>query len=127
MSSARITIEVEGVKHSLYFGMLAVEMIAKKSVEAAAKGEADDLKSFAHIIHAGMCNHADMKDFDRPSFEEAYIIAESLASDEEQSKLISDAWINSKPHKELIERLSGIGKKKAVESPRKSSKKTGTN
>lgn len=126
MSSARITIEVNGVKYPLYFGMVAVEMIVKKSVEAAAKGEADDLKSFAQIVHAGMCNSADMNDIDRPSFSDSYIIAEEVASDEDQSKLISDAWINSKPHKDLIERLSGGNKKKAVESPKKASKRTGT-
>lgn len=124
MSNARVTFEVEGVKHSLYFGMVATEIITGKSVKAAASKEKNDLKSFAYIVFGGLCNAADLKDEDRPEFEDAYLLTESIAGDDELSAKIYQSWSESKPYVELMTKLNGIKKKAEVKPNQK--KPTGT-
>lgn len=125
MSNPRITFEVGGVKHSLYFGMVATEIISEKSVKAAASKEKSSIKSFAYIVYGGLCNSADTKDEDRPEFEDAYLLAESIATDNDLCAKIQEAWTDSKPHQQLMERLNSLNKKKA--DPKvKPSRTTGT-
>lgn len=112
MSNARITFEVEGVKHSLYFGMVATQIISDKSIKAAASGDVNNVKAFAYIIFGGICNQCELKDEQYPEFEEAYLIAELISADDELTSRIYSTWQDSKPYKELMDRLNS-GKKKA--------------
>lgn len=119
MNNARVTFEVEGVKHSLYFGMVATEIISDKSYEMAKKGIKDGLKSLAYIIFGGLCNYAESKDQDHPEFEEAYLIAELICKDVELCDKIQSTWTESKPYEELMNRLSSLKKKADVKPSRK--------
>lgn len=117
MSNARVTFEVEGVKHSLYFGMIATEIITDKSVEMAKKGVKDNLKSLAYIVFGGLCNTAESREQEYPEFEDAYLLAESICRDLELCEKIQSAWTDSKPYVEMMDRLNGL-KKKAEVKPR---------
>lgn len=127
MSVPRITFDLQGVTHSLYFGMAAIEIFSQKSVAelgVLAKEnpktpikelKADSVKAFAYIIYAGLCNEADIKEAVRPSFEDAYYLADDIVN--EGYKLqqdIFDCFNESRAHKSLIERLQPIEKKKKV-------------
>jgi len=126
MTGARKTFEIEGVKHSLYFGMVATEIILAKSVKYAESKDPHGIKSTAEIIYGGLCNNADLSDIDRPTFEEAYLIAESIISDEQLIKDILSAWTESKPYVSLMERLNGDKKKAETPEVEKNSQpKTG--
>lgn len=123
MGNAKVIFVLEGVSHSLYFGMVATELIEANSIKAANANEKSNMKSFAYIVHAGMCNQAELKDLPYPEFEEAYLIAESICKDEELCAKIQSTWTESKPYKELMDRLNE-GKKKA-EVKEKPKKQTG--
>ena len=113
--NGKISFEIEGVKHSLYFGMTATEIIANSSITAINKGEVTDLKAFAYILFGGMCNFADSIDEVRPKFNDAYMLAEQISNEDQITKDIYDAWNGSKPKDELLKRLDAI-KKKAEEN-----------
>lgn len=123
MSEARITFEVEidGVKerHTCYFGMTATQIIAEKSIKLSQSGEADPIKSFAYILYGGLCNNADMNDFDRPAFHEAYSLTEKVlsASVDIQNSIYS-AWENSKPHQDLLKTFKALNKGKKKVDPK---------
>ncbi|SMC45726.1 hypothetical protein [Pedobacter africanus] len=121
MSNPRITFEVEGVKYSLYFGMVATQIITEKSIKAAASQEKSNVKSFAYILFGGLCNAAELVDEANPDFEQAYLLAEVIAGDDDLTSKIYSAWQESKPHKELMDRLNS-NKKKAGKQPGKNQK-----
>lgn len=125
MSNARITFEVEGNVYSLYFGMVATQIISEKSVKTVKNSKVekvDNIKAFAYIIYGGLCNDADSRDIERPEFTEAYQIADSIVGNDELTTRIYSTWENSKPYTELLAKL-GIDKKKEEIKP---IKKTGT-
>lgn len=118
MSVPRITFQIEGVTHSLYFGMAAIEVFSKKSVAELGvlakenpktpldKLIADPVKSFAYVVYAGLCNDADIKEVQRPSFEQAYEVADAIMYEAEQLQSdIFTCFKESRAHKALIERL----------------------
>jgi len=109
--NGKISFEIEGVKHSLYFGMTATEIIANSSVTAISKGEVTDIKAFAYILFGGMCNFADCIDEVRPKFQDAYFLAEQIANENEITADIYKAWNESKPKEELLKRLNAVKKK----------------
>lgn len=123
MTNSIISFDVDGIGYSLYFGMVATEIISQKSIQAAEGGEINDIKAFAYIVYGGLCNHDDLHDRQRSSFQEAYIIAESIASDDKLTMKIYSVWSDSKPNKDLLERLNGTKKKVEV---KRQLKKTGT-
>lgn len=118
MSSARITIEVNGVKYPLYFGMVATEIISNKTATASLDGAIDNFRSLAFTIYGGLCNEADIKEVSRPSFEEAYHLAEeiSMLQDSEVASQIVSAWTESRPYDEMMKRLASINSKKKAEA-----------
>lgn len=129
MSNGRISFEIEGTKHTLYFGMSAIEIFSRKSVnelgrlakenpETPIKDlKADGVKSFAYIIYAGLCNQADIKELDRPSFSEAYELSEEiLYQAEDLQNDIVNCFNESRANKLLQEKLHGKEKKSEVEA-----------
>jgi hypothetical protein len=124
MGNGNISFEIEGVTHSLFFGMVATEMITGFSVNAARAGTVDDLQAFAYIIYGGLCNKADSRLEQRPEFENVYMIADAIYSDKELASRIYSEWENSKPCIEMRKKLGlDTDKKKAEEKPKR---KTGT-
>lgn len=124
MGNGNISFEIEGVTHSLFFGMVATEIITNMSVEAAKVGEVDNVKAFAYIIYGGLCNKADSQLRQRPEFEIAYMIADNICSDDDLSAKVYSAWQDSKPCIELMKKLNGNEPKKKDEV--KPKRKTGT-
>jgi hypothetical protein len=131
MTNPRIDIEIQGVTHSLYFGMSAIQIFSEKSIHELQllsaqnpktpldKLQADPVKSFAYVVYGGLCNTADINEQQRPTFTECYEIAENiLYEDEAVQKSVFDCFNNSRAHKALKERLSGI-QKKSLPVPKK--------
>lgn len=129
MGNGRISFEIEGTKHTLYFGMSAIEIFSRKSVlevERLAKEypktpindlKADSVKSFTYMIYAGLCNQADIKEQDRPSFEDAYELSENiLYQGEELQANIFNCFNESRANQLLQEKLHGKQKKSEVEA-----------
>jgi len=113
--NGKISFEIEGVKHSLYFGMTAAEIIAEKTYLHLSKGKIPAMTSVAYIVYGGLCNQADRTDSDRPEYEQAYEIAEHLASDDELGQKVVSCYTESQASKTLLDRLNA-GKKKAEEN-----------
>lgn len=112
--------EIEGKKHSLYFGMVATEIFANKSIKVAGEPKSTEaqLKSFSYLIYGGLCNQADRRDVARPNFEEAYDLTMLiLEQGEELQTNIWAAWSETKPSKAMMNALpkdTSEGKKKGV-------------
>lgn len=129
--TAKMEFEIEGVKHSLYFGMTSVHIFQQKSFEEVARMEAqgikaaaenvDQIKTFTYVVYSGACNWADLNDLQRPMFSDVYMLCEKiLTKDNEHIQLkIWEVWKNSQPVAEMLERLNGVNKEK----PKKSQKK----
>lgn len=128
MGNGIIDFEIEGVTHSLFFGMVATEIIEGLSIKAAKEGELgakiDNLKAFAYVVYGGLCNKADSIDIQRPEYTEAYMIADAVWIDQELSTKIYKTWEESKPCIELMKRIGTMPDKKKDEV--KPKRKTGT-
>lgn len=131
MTNAKVKFKIDGVERSLYFGMVATQIFAEKGTKLAENNsEANNVKSFAYLVYAGLCNQADLLDNSYPSFEQAYELTEKIIEQgEELQNEIFNTWQNSKPAKDMIDRLpkpeeelTPTGKKKEV----KNTKPTGT-
>lgn len=116
MASAKISFEIEGVSHTLYFGMSSVGIFQKRSateymllvnsgIETPEKGDFDEIKSFANLIYSGLCNQADILDEQRPPFIEAYELTEAISIIPGLAERISEVWNESRPVKDMIDRL----------------------
>lgn len=132
MTNAKVKFKIDGVERSLYFGMVATQIFAEKGAKQATNNtEANNIKSFAYLVYAGLCNQADLLDNSYPTFEQAYELTEKIIEQgEELQNLIFATWQNSKPAKDMLDRLpkpevevTEEGKKKEV---KKSTKSTGT-
>lgn len=107
-----IDFEIKGEKYSLYFGMLATEIIGNMAFEAVASKDTGNIKMFAIVVYGGLCNRAEMSLKSKPSFEEAYLLTnEILQQPEELQSKIYSAWHDSEPNKRLQDILNK-GKKK---------------
>jgi len=122
MSTAKISFEVEGVKHSLYFGVLAsrlfrekLDEIVKRKKEAGINPAPESEQSFAAIMYGALCNQADIDEVLRPTFAKAYELMEAIAGDDELTMRIYKAWEEAKPNEALINLVNG-NKKKVEES-----------
>jgi len=113
--NGKISFEIEGVKHSLYFGMTAAEIVATKTIERFEIGKVPGITGLAYLVFAGLCNHADRTDSDRPEYELAYEIAEYLAENDDLGKKVVEAYTESQASKTLLDRLNA-GKKKAEQN-----------
>lgn len=129
--TAKMEFEIEGVKHSLYFGMTSTYIFQQKSFEEVARMEAqgikadadnvDKIKTFAYVVYSGACNWADLNDLQRPKYSDIYMLVEKILSKENEAIQVSiwETWNNSLPVAEMLERLNGVNKEK----PKKSQKK----
>lgn len=122
-------IDAEGVEHTLYFGMQAVEEFAKR-VEKYLTENA--FKITADMVFAGIANHMTKNDIVPLSYTEVYEILEKLlesdkASYEKQAKEIADAFWESKYGSEYSEVLNEVKKKvqKEIQSLLKGQTSTG--
>jgi len=119
--TGKYSFNIDGVEHSVWFGMTSVNIFQRLStqqLELQGNGELDNNTSYATLIYAGLCNNADVKMVNRPSFERAYEIAEAILDDEKLQTEIYKVWEESKPVKEMMDRLNklsgSVGKKKEV-------------
>lgn len=123
---AKIQVTTESGTHTLYFGMTAIGIWQKKCADElirVAKGDdindesvksrVDNLRALAFLIYAGICNASDLKeDGERPEFEDAYLIADSLSHDQQNE--VWNAFQNSRAGSELLARLpKSEGEKKS--------------
>lgn len=120
MSNGKISFELGNQQHSLHFGMSAVRIFATKcEAEATRLGKEeiiDQIKAFAYLVYAGLCNHADAKDESRPSFDFAYELTEEILSQPEELQIsIWNCYNESRAGKELNEKLEPFQKKNAEE------------
>lgn len=106
-------------ENTLHFGMTAIRIWQEKCQEEVKRlngGKPDNVKAFAYLIHAGLCNYQDTIDGVHPSFESSYAIAEEiLFMPEDIQKSIWDCFNNSRAGKPLLDaltELTGTGKAK---------------
>lgn len=106
MTNGKVTFDLDGVKRSLYFGMVATQIFKEKAGRNAiqqaeeleslekdlgkvkAKEEwnnllmerktSEDLKAFVFIVFGGLCNQAHLRGDNYPTFEQAYELAERI-------------------------------------------------
>ena len=108
-----VSVEVEGKKIDLHFGMVSTQIFAEKvDAEMARLAERgsdkiSDIKFLAIIIYSGICNKADINETQYPDFADCYLLAENIASEQyvEQQKVIWNAWTTARPTQGLLERL----------------------
>lgn len=108
--------EIEGTKHSLYFGMAHKEIIENLSIYAVGNGiTINDFTGLVFLVHAGRCNYADTKLLGRPEYEDSYAIAEKLVKDVKTVESMYSVWKECEAGKELMAKLpQDNGKKKGV-------------
>lgn len=133
MASARVKITVDEKEYELYFGMVSAsifqQLLAKEylriqesGIEAPQQSDFDEYKQLAMVIHAGLCNMADIKDEQRPQFIDSYSLAEEISKDKDAASMVDSAWNESQPVVEMIERLKSAA---AAEEKKSQIKSTG--
>lgn len=127
-------IDFEGREVSLLFGMKAARVYQEsifietaKINESKSEGEEpvtiEDSLNIAFLVYAGMCNHAEFKREQYPSWEQSYEVADFLMRDHDQQSIVWNCFKESKAGSELLEKFTA----KEDESPSKKKKKqTGT-
>lgn len=122
---AKVTFEIEGVSHSLYFGMLAIELwttlVAEEAVKLKSSPNTSDsafnIKGFAMCVYAGLCNNAEMNRQNHPDFEDAYILADGILAERNGLDLkIWNTFINSRAGKPVMDKLAPEKKSEEVEN-----------
>lgn len=135
-----IHIEIEGNKHTLYFGMRAVIIFEQKCYEENLRinngslfdddGEIkkdlrdiDEIKLFCYCIYAGLCNEADRKDDMFPDFSFAYDLANEIieTKDAELQNNIWSAFRNSRAGSQYFDKLKELSE---IKGHREEKKKT---
>lgn len=120
----RIAVDVNGKPVVLHFGMSAIRIWQERSFgeiqKVAAggkvpKGKAlldklDNIKSFANLVYAGMCNYQDtLEDGIRPSYSDAYEVTEEILFMDEQVQLnVWNCFQGSRAYDLLIKRLNEL-------------------
>ena len=119
---SKISFEINGKEEHLYFGMDAYEIVQTKSVQATIDNNVSNFKMCSYIIFGGMVNYAVLKEINKPTYEDAYLLTEQIFLKETdfQDKIFK-AWNESLANETLQKVLNGV-KKKAEESK----KQTGT-
>lgn len=116
MASAKITFEIEGKSYGLYFGMASTRIFQERSaseyirlqesgIKEPKQEDFDPYKTFAFVIHSGLCNMADIMDEQRPAFIDSYSLSEQIARDSELCSTINTVWNESQPVVEMLDRL----------------------
>lgn len=106
MTNGKVSFDIDGVKRSLYFGMVATQIFKEKagrnaiqqaheleelekSIGKAKANEewiklveerksSEDLKAFVFIVFGGLCNHAHLRGDNYPTYEQAYELSERI-------------------------------------------------
>lgn len=133
--NGRIEFELNGIAHCLFFGTLAVRIYTTKSAEeferisegkklttAELVSLIDQDKSFAYIIYAGLCNYAEIKEQKHPTFEEAYILTESIfySGNKQLAIDIINEYSESRATKAQLESMNALNTdEKKSENPKK--------
>lgn len=106
MTNGKVSFDIDGVKRSLYFGMVATQIFKEKAGRNAiqqeqerqelekslGKGRAneewlklveerkssEDLKAFVFIVFGGLCNQAHLRGDNYPTYEQAYELSERI-------------------------------------------------
>lgn len=107
-----VKFEIEGVNHTLYFGMKAVSIFINKSNEEllrineeiirlnSEKSEGEELipmlpidetKAVVYAVYGGMCNHAERYELPYPKYVDAYDLTEKILLDKDKS-IQADIW-----------------------------------
>ena len=115
----RISFEINDVKHTLYFGMDAYEIVAEKSFKATIENNVSNFKMCSYIIFGGLINEAVIKELPKPDYEVAYeLMQEIVQQPEEFQNKIFTAWEQSLANKEL-QKILNANKKKVEVKKRK--------
>lgn len=128
MASAKITFEIDGKSYGLYFGMASTRIFQERSaseylrlqasgIEKPEQKDFDPYKTFAFVIHSGLCNMADIMDEQRPAFIDSYSLSEQISRNSELCETINNVWSESQPVQEMMERL-----KSSLDTEKKSRK-----
>lgn len=133
MTNGKVQFEIDGIKRSLHFGMIAARIFTEKAVDLANKRddelnklisdlgneegtkkhnelneerkEYDDIKSTAYIVYGGLCNQSHINDTSFPTFDEAYSLTERILQYPDILTKITDVWRNSEPMKSMLDKL----------------------
>lgn len=117
MASAKLNIEVGGKSYGLYFGMASTRIFQERSaleykrlvdsgIKEPTQADFDPYKTFAFVIHSGLCNMADILDEQRPEFIDSYALSEDISRDAGLCETINRVWSESQPVVEMLEKLN---------------------
>lgn len=141
MNSNGIAIfEIEGVEHTLYFGMKANRIFQEKSIAKIAQlnegvTDKNDFKNidptllFTYAVYAGMCNNAERREQQYPEYHDAYDLTEKILMHEDQSIQVKiwEVFEQSKANEALLSLLNTANNvAPEVEKKKKTKKSTGT-
>jgi hypothetical protein len=132
-------VEINGVKHTLLFGMRSVMIFQEKSLAAVLKlnegledkskwKDIDPIKQLNYLFYAGLCNYAESKDLEFPSFESCYTLVDELLAQpnaDELSVKIFNTFKDSRAGTKLIELLTPKTEEAKEEVKKKKVKKIG--
>lgn len=114
-----VKFELYGQSYRLYFGIPSTRIFEEKCaaeyLRLQASGIAepkekdyDPYLTFAFVVHSGLCNMADIMTEPKPDFIESYTLSQSIANNNDLSEKINNAWIESQPVKDMLERLAEV-------------------
>lgn len=118
---AIVRFEVDGQSYGLYFGIPSTRIFEEKcaaeylrlqasGIEEPGENDFDPYLTFAFVVHSGLCNMADIETMPRPQFIDSYTLSQNISNDEALAKRINDVWAESRPVKDMLERLATVNK-----------------
>jgi len=114
---SKVTFDIKGVSHNLYFGMDAYEIVAEMSFKATVENNVSNFKMCSYIIYGGMVNHCVLKETAKPLYEDAYLLMQEIVQESEEfQNMIFSAWDESVANKMLTKVLDADKKKAEAES-----------
>lgn len=136
MTSAKLSFEINGILYTLYFGIESTRIFQERAakevllliasgIEKPTESDLNQLKLLANLIYSGLCNMADINDEQRPSFIDAYSLAEMISVNTELIEKINNVWEQSQPVKEMLDRLKNQATDEEKKSPQNIGKKSG--
>lgn len=114
-----VRFEVDGRAYGLYFGIPSTRIFEEKcaaeylrlqasGIEEPTQEDFDPYLSFAFVVHSGLSNMADIETQPRPQFIDSYTISQLISKDDDLCQRINETWQESRPVKDMLERLESI-------------------
>lgn len=141
-SNGIVSFEIEGVNHTLYFGMKAVSIFVNKSNEELLKVNEeiiklnteksedeelipllpiDETKAVVFAVYGGMCNQAERYDLPYPKYVDAYDLTEKILLSEDKNIQVNiwETFQDSRAGEGLFKLLNPVKKEDEADEKKK--------